>query len=155
MIFPLKPIFSKVIPFSDPNLSRSKSLISATTVPVRLSQPRCPHGSRPPSHLGRPQELEKSEGSGSNSQNCVHYKHIMISKLHIYIYVYIYICIYILCTMDYMYSNIIYLVCIHMYIYQYVYIYIYLYDIYIYMVPPKKTYADFNFTGIYSEFYIF
>ena len=138
MIFPLKPIFSKVIPFSDPNLSRSKSLISATTVPVRLSQPRCPHGSRPPSHLGRPQELEKSEGSGSNSQNCVHYKHIMISKLHIYIYICIYI--YILCTMDYMYSNIIYLVCIHMYIYQCVYIYmtyIYIY-IYIYMVPPPK-----------------
>ena len=23
-----------------------------------------------------------------------------------------------------------------------------------YMVPPPKTYADFNFTGIYSEFYI-
>ena len=27
--------------------------------------------------------------------------------------------------------------------------------LYIYMVPPPKTYADFNFTGIYSEFYIF
>ena len=148
MIFPLKPIFSKVIPFSDPNLSRSKSLISATTVPVRLSQPRCPHGSRPPSHLGRPQELEKSEGSGSNSQNCVHYKHIMISKLHIYVYIYICMNIYI------------YIMYYGLYVFKYhifsVYTYVHIsMCVYIYMVPPKKTYADFNFTGIYSEFYIF
>ena len=25
--------------------------------------------------------------------------------------------------------------------------------IYIYGTPPKKTYADFNFTGIYSDFF--
>ena len=31
---------------------------------------------------------------------------------------------------------------------------IYIY-IYIYIWYPPKTYADFNFTGIYSEFYLF
>jgi hypothetical protein len=35
-------------------------------------------------------------------------------------------------------------------------LYFYIYNhVYIYIWYPPKTYADFNFTGIYSEFYIF
>ena len=39
------------------------------------------------------------------------------------------------------------------YIYMYMYMYMYIY-IYIYVVPPK-TYTPFDFTAIYSKFYIF